>query len=157
LGYASGVPRACIDGPSTVERSSNRHLIIRKNCVKQYVIAARSLGYTWRSIRNVYALRNVIAPVIVMIAGLVRLLVGEQVLVEWLFHWPGLGRLLAWTLVPAQLSSTQGSPLFLNPPVMATVLTLIAILFLVSDLIGAILVRIFDHAYRSWKLKPVGI
>ena len=60
---------------------------------KQYVIAARSLGYTWRSIHNTYALRNVIAPVIVTIAGLIRLLVGEQVLIEWLFRWPGLGRL----------------------------------------------------------------
>ena len=116
---------------------------------KQYVIAARSLGYTWRSIRNIYALRNVIAPVIVTIAGLIRLLVGEQVLVEWLFHWPGLGRLLAWTLVPAQLSSTQGAPLFLNPPVMASVLALIAVLFLISDFIAAILVRIFDPRLRT--------
>ena len=116
---------------------------------KQYVIAARSLGYTWRSIRNTYALRNVIAPVIVTIAGLIRLLVGEQVLIEWLFRWPGLGRLLAWTLVPAQLSSTRGSPLFLHPPVMATVLALIAVLFLVSDFIAAILVRIFDPRLRT--------
>jgi len=85
----------------------------------------------------------------VTIAGLIRLLVGEQVLIEWLFRWPGLGRLLAWTLVPAQLSSTRGSPLFLNPPVMATVLALIAVLFLVSDFIAAILVRIFDPRLRT--------
>lgn len=132
----------------TVQLAQVTASLLSEELRKQYVIAARSLGYTWRSIRNVYALRNVIAPVIVMIVGLIRILVGEQVLVEWLFHWPGLGRLLAWTLVPAQLSSTQGSPLFLNPPVMATVLTLIAILFLVSDLIGAVLVRILDPRLR---------
>jgi peptide/nickel transport system permease protein len=116
---------------------------------KQYVVAARSLGYTWRSIRVQYALRNVIAPVILTVAGLLRLLVGELVLIEWLFKWPGLGRLLAWTLVPAQLTSSQGSPLFLNTQVMAAVLTLIAALFLLSDFIAAILVRIFDPRLRA--------
>jgi peptide/nickel transport system permease protein len=116
---------------------------------KQYIIAARSLGYTWRAIRNRYALRNVIAPVIVAIAGMLRLMVGELVLVEWLFKWPGLGRLLAWTLVPAELSSQRGSPLFLNPPVMAALLTIIAGLFLFSDFFAAILVRIFDPRLRN--------
>ena len=116
---------------------------------KQYVVAARSLGYTWRSISSQYALRNVIAPVVLTIAGLLRLLVGELVLIEWLFRWPGLGRLLAWTLVPAQLTSSRGSPLFLNPQVMAAVLTLIAALFLLSDFIAAILVRIFDPRLRT--------
>ena len=116
---------------------------------KQYVVSARSLGYTWRSIRNNFALRNVLAPVILTFAGMLRLLVGELVLIEWLFRWPGLGRLLAWTLVPAQLTSSRGSPLFLNPQVMAAVLTLIAALFLLSDFIAAILVRIFDPRLRT--------
>lgn len=116
---------------------------------KQYVVAARSLGYTWRSIRSQYALRNVIAPVVLTIASLLRLLVGELVLIEWLFKWPGLGRLLAWTLVPAQLTSTRASPLFLNPQVMAAVLTLIAALFLLSDFIAAVLVRVFDPRLRT--------
>lgn len=116
---------------------------------KQYVVAARSLGYNWRSIRNQYAMRNVIAPVIVAIAGTMRLLVGELILIEWLFRWPGLGRLLAWTLVPPQLSSTAGSPLFLNPPVMAAVLTVIAALFLITDFFAAILVRAFDPRLRE--------
>lgn len=116
---------------------------------KQYVIAARSLGYTWRSIRNQYALKNILAPVILTIAGLSRLILGEQILIEWLFRWPGLGRLLAWTLVPAQLTSTRGSPLFLNPPVMATVLTIIAAIFLLADLLASILVRIIDPRLRN--------
>jgi peptide/nickel transport system permease protein len=119
---------------------------------KQYVTAARSQGYTWRSIRNNFAMRNVIAPVILTFAGVLRLLVGELVLIEWLFRWPGLGRLLAWTLVPPQLTSSAGSPLFLNPPVMAAVLTIIAALFLITDFLAAILVRIFDPRLRE----PVG-
>ncbi len=124
---------------------------------KQYVVAGRSLGHTWRSIRYHYALRNVIAPVILTIASMLRLLVGELLLIEWLFRWPGLGRLLAWTLVPAQLTSSQGSPLFLNPPVMAAVLTLIAGLFLVTDFIAALLVRNFDPRLRNPESEAVNV
>jgi ABC-type dipeptide/oligopeptide/nickel transport system permease component len=116
---------------------------------KQYVVAGRSFGQTWRSIRLHFALKNVIAPVILTIAGLQRFLIGELILIEWLFRWPGLGRLLGWTLVPAQLTSSHGSPLFLNPPVMATVLILIAALFLFTDLISSVLVRFLDPRLRE--------
>jgi peptide/nickel transport system permease protein len=116
---------------------------------KQYVIAGRSLGHTWRSIRLHYALKNVVTPVVLTIAGLQRFLVGELIMIEWLFRWPGLGRILGWTLVPAQLTSSSGSPLFLNPPVMATVLTLIAALFLFADFIAAVTVRYLDPRLRE--------
>lgn len=115
---------------------------------KQYVIAARSFGNTWRSVRLNHALRNVIAPVVLTIAGMQRFMIGELILVEWLFRWPGLGRLLAWTLVPAQFTSSRGSPLFLNPPVMATLITIIAGLFLLIDFSAAVLVRILDPRLR---------
>lgn len=124
---------------------------------KQYVIAGRSLGRTWRSIRLHYALRNVVAPVILTIAGLQRFLVGELIMIEWLFRWPGLGRILGWTLVPAQLTSSRGSPLFLNPPVMATVLTLIAVLFLLTDFIAAVSVRYLDPRLREQETEIVKI
>jgi peptide/nickel transport system permease protein len=116
---------------------------------KQYIVAARSVGHGWREIRNRYAMRNILAPIILMLATVLRLLVGDLVLVEWLFRWPGLGRLLAWTLVPPQLSSSSGSPLFLNAPVMATTLTLIAAFFLLTDLAAAILVRVYDPRIRN--------
>lgn len=116
---------------------------------KQYVVAARSVGHKWRDIRNRYAMRNILAPLFLMMASLLRLLVGELILIEWLFRWPGLGRLLAWTLVPPQLTSSAGSPLFLNAPVLATTLTIIAAMFLVTDFIAALLVRIYDPRVRA--------
>jgi peptide/nickel transport system permease protein len=122
---------------------------------KQYVIAGRSFGHTWRSIRLHYALRNVVAPVILTIAGLQRFLVGELIMIEWLFRWPGLGRILGWTLVPAQLTSSRSSPLFLNPPVMATVLTLIAALFLLTDFFAAVSVRYLDPRLRNQETEIV--
>lgn len=116
---------------------------------KQYIVAARAFGNPWRVVRNHHALRNALPAIILTFAGLLRLVMGELVLVEWLFRWPGLGRLLAWTLVPAQLTNSSGSPLFLNPPVVAAVLTLIAALFLLVDFAAAVLVRYFDPRLRE--------
>ena len=62
-----------------------------------------------------------------------RLMVGELIVVEWLFSWPGLGRLLAFTLIPPQVTS-GGRPMFLHPPTLAAVLTVLAALFLLGDL-----------------------
>ena len=116
---------------------------------KQYTLAARSLGHSWRAIRWRLALSNILAPIILTITGSLRLLVSELILIEWLFRWPGLGRLLSWTLVPAQLTTSAGSPLFLNPPVVAAVLTSIAALFLTTDFIAAALARVLDPRLRA--------
>jgi peptide/nickel transport system permease protein len=116
---------------------------------KEYVLAARSLGHTWRAVRGRLALRNILATLILTIAGSIRLLVGELILIEWLFQWPGLGRLLGWTLIPPLLSSSGGSPLFLNPPVVAAVVTVLAAVFLVTDFIAAVLARVVDPRLRT--------
>jgi peptide/nickel transport system permease protein len=116
---------------------------------KQYIVAARSFGHTWRGIRWRHAMRNIMAAVILAIAGSFRIMVGELIVVEWLFNWPGLGNLLASTLVPGTLSSNLGAtPLFLDPPVVAAVITIIAALFLFLDLFVSVLVRIVDPRLR---------
>ena len=121
---------------------------------KQYVRAARSLGNSWQRIRWKHALRNVLAPVLLAIAGSVRLLVGELIVVEWLFNWPGLGSLLAQTLIPSGVASSVGGAdagglLFLNPPVVAAVLVVFAALFLITDLIATLLAQGFDPRLRE--------
>jgi len=115
---------------------------------RRYILAARSVGLPWRAIHQRHALRPILAPVILTIAGSFRLLMGELILVEWLFDWPGLGRLFALALVPGARGMGM-SPLFLNPPVVATVLTAFATLFLVTDLVAAILVRVVDPRLRA--------
>lgn len=118
----------------------------------RYVMAARSFGYTWRAIRWDKALRNVLAPVILTMAGSFRLLMGELLLVEWLFNWPGLGRMLVQTLVPPSLSSIGGlidtSAFFLNAPLVAGLLVVFAFFFLIADIVSTGLVRIVDPRLR---------
>lgn len=121
---------------------------------QQYVVAARSFGHTWRQIRLRDALRNIYAPVVLTIAGSLRLLVGELIVVEWLFEWPGIGRLLAETLVPSGLAFSRGggsaeSALFLSPPVVAGVLVLFAGLFLLADLAASIAAQVADPRLRE--------
>ena len=119
---------------------------------KQYVVAARSLGQTWRVIRRRDALRNILVPVVLTIAASVRILVGELIVVEWLFQWPGLGNLLAQTLIPSGVAFTRGvteGDLFLDPPVVAAVLAVFAALFILTDLTASVLVRVFDPRLRE--------
>lgn len=108
---------------------------------KQYIVASRSIGNTWNRIRKKHALRNVLAPVIISISSAFRFLVAELILVEWVFIWPGLGRLLALTLIPPNTSSIGGfgsQPIyFLYPELLASVITIFAITFFVIDSISS--------------------
>lgn len=111
---------------------------------KQYVTAARAFGHSARSIRWRYTFRNILAPVALTIAGSLRLLVAELIIIERLFSWPGVGRLLSTTLV-----LTSSSVNFLYPPLVAALLTILVAVFLLADLAASILVRVFDPRVRA--------
>jgi peptide/nickel transport system permease protein len=125
---------------------------------KRYIVAARSFGHTWRAIRWDKALRNVLAPLILTLAGSFRLLMAEMVIVEWLFSWPGLGRLLVLTLVPPNLSNPAGmvniSAYFLNPALVAGLLTVFSLLFLLADLFASSTARLIDPRLRMMEEEP---
>jgi peptide/nickel transport system permease protein len=133
----------------TVQLAQVTAELLKDELDKQYVVAARSVGYTWQSILRRSALRNILASVILSVTGSIRLLVGELIAVEWLFEWPGLGRLLASTLIPSGGSSPLQSPLFLNPSAVAAVLVVFAALFLLTDFLAAVLVRVADPRLRA--------
>ncbi len=124
---------------------------------KLYVVSARSFGNSWSVVRWRHALRAILAPVVLTIASSFRLLVGELILVEWLFRWPGLGYLFAQTLIPPAISSSTGSPVYLNPAVVATVLTVLAALFLLTDLAASITVRAIDPRLRVEAEEVAGV
>lgn len=125
---------------------------------RQYIVAARSFGHTWRDIRWRQAMRNIMAGMILSIATTFRIMVGELVVVEWLFDWPGLGRMLAETLVPGHFSTNLGATAyFLDPPTVAFAIAIIGLLFLLADLLASILVRIVDPRLKTQDiLEPSG-
>lgn len=126
---------------------------------KRYIVAARSFGHTWSAIRWDKALRNVLAPLLMVIASSFRMMIAELVLVEWLFSWPGLGRLLVQTLVPPSLSSLGGlvdtSVFFLYPPLVAALLMIFTLLFLLADTAAMALARSADPRLSNVDEEPI--
>jgi ABC-type dipeptide/oligopeptide/nickel transport system permease component len=85
-------------------------------------------------------------------AGSFRLLVGELVLVEWLFEWPGLGRLLALSLIAPRIAAPGvvfSDHYFLHPPLVAALLTLLTFIFLFADTIASLIARASDPRLRT--------
>lgn len=111
---------------------------------KQYVTAALSFGHSMMNIRRRLAFRNILAPVALTVAGSLRLLVAQLIIIEWLFNWPGLGRLASTTLV---LSSESTN--FLYPPLIAALLMILVAIFYLADLAASTLARTFDPRYQS--------
>ncbi len=106
---------------------------------KQYVVAARSVGFSMPTIKRRHAFRNIIVPVALTVAGSLRLLVAELIIIERLFSWPGMGRIISTTLVV-----TSHSENYLLPPLFAALVTMIVALFLAIDFLVAIIIRIYD-------------
>ncbi len=143
------LPTLALMARPTVQIAQVTAELLRDELDKMYVVAARSVGHTWGAILRRKAMSNILASVVLSIAGSVRLLVGELIVIEWLFEWPGLGRLLASTLIPARTSTPIQAPLFLNPAAVAAILMVIAGIFLVTDFIAAVLVRAVDPRLRA--------
>jgi peptide/nickel transport system permease protein len=115
---------------------------------KTYVYAARSLGHTKARVKRRMAFRNVLAPVMLTIAGSLRMLVTDLILVEWLFFWPGLGRFLAAALIPASRTDMVNSPYLLVPEFVAALLAAVTMIFLIADFLASVFVRVFDPRLR---------
>lgn len=115
---------------------------------RQYVTTARSIGLHERRIARRHVLRNALPSVISTVAAALRLSAGELIIVETLFYWPGLGRLIALTLIPSNASFTAEAALFLSPAVLGAAVACFAALFLLVNLAAGLLVRALDPRVR---------
>lgn len=118
---------------------------------KQYVVTARSVGNAWLAIRRRHILRNVLAPSILFLAATFRLLVAELIVVEWLFGWPGLGRLLAGILLVPTGTEPQRrlfAEFYLHPQTLGLAFAVLAALFAIADLIATAAARRSDPRLR---------
>jgi peptide/nickel transport system permease protein len=111
---------------------------------KQYVVALQGMGHSRGAIRGRFAFRNILALVILVIAGSWRLLIVELIILERLFNWPGLGRLFSSTLI-----LTSQSAYFLFPPLLAALLSVLAFFFMTADLIASLAARLVDPRLTS--------
>jgi peptide/nickel transport system permease protein len=94
-----------------------------------YVLAARAKGLPERLVLRRHALRNALLPTITVLAVDVGILIGGIVVVETVFAYPGLGRLLIFAIEHRDLPLLQAG--------MLVVTTVYALANLVADLLYA--------------------
>jgi peptide/nickel transport system permease protein len=103
---------------------------------ERYVLTAYAKGSKRNSVLLLHVLRNALIPVTVMFFLSLPWIIGGSVIVETIFSWPGMGRLL-WTSI-----STQ------DFPVVQGIILIIAILTVVSNILGDILSAFLDPRIR---------
>ncbi|MBI3516718.1 MAG: ABC transporter permease [Proteobacteria bacterium] len=94
-----------------------------------YVLAARAKGLPERLVLRRHALRNALLPTITVLAVDVGILIGGIVVVETVFAYPGLGRLLIFAIEHRDLPLLQAG--------MLVVTTVYALANLAADLLYA--------------------
>ena len=103
---------------------------------QEYIVAARAKGLDERTILIRHALKNALLPVLTFAGMQLGYLLGGTVIVETIFAWPGLGKLLVDSIFARDFALVQGCVLF------------IAILFSLSNLAVDILYAVLDPRIR---------
>ncbi|NCC26134.1 MAG: ABC transporter permease [Deltaproteobacteria bacterium] len=75
---------------------------------EKFVITARSKGMTETRVVGLHAMRNALPPVLNYLGGQLGYLFGGAVVVESIFLWPGLGRLLVDAVKARDMFVVQG-------------------------------------------------
>ena len=101
-----------------------------------YIKFARARGLAERTIYFVHALRNTLVPVITVIGLNIGGLIAYSVITETVFQWPGTGLMFIQAVD------------FVDVPIMAAYLIFVALLFVVINLIVAILYFVVDPRIR---------
>jgi peptide/nickel transport system permease protein len=101
-----------------------------------YIRAARLKGLSASSVIFRHALRNALAPAIAVISLDVGYLLGGIIVVEEVFAWPGLGRLIVFGVQNRDL-----------PLIQATTLVLAAA-YAISNLLADVLIALLDPRVR---------
>ena len=101
-----------------------------------YIRAARLKGLRERRVIRRHALPNSLAPAVAVISLDVGYLLGGIIVVEEIFTWPGIGRLLIYALENRDL------------PVIQAITLLLATVYALSNLLSDIIIAILDPRVR---------
>ena len=104
-----------------------------------YIKFARARGLSDRTIHFRHALRNTLVPVITIIGLQLGTLIAFSIITESVFQWPGMGLLFIQAVT------------FADIPVMAAYLCLIALIFVLINLVVDLLYFVVDPRLRLEK------
>lgn len=102
-----------------------------------YIRTASAKGVKWRDVVRGHALPNAAVPIVTIVGFMVGSLIAGAVVVETIFSWPGIGRLLIISVSNRDLAVVQ------------CILLLIAAVMVVSNLIVDLLYGWLDPRLRS--------
>lgn len=94
-----------------------------------YVRTARMLGLPgWRIVLQ-HALKNAMPPVLTITAAVLGFAIGGQVLIEYIFAWPGLGQYAYNAILASDFPAIQGFIILVT--------TIYVLIYLVVDIVNA--------------------
>jgi len=117
--------------------------LLENELQKDYIQVARSKGLSWWQLFWRHALPNMLSPILITIGEAMRLMVGELVIVEAIFLWPGIGRIFLLT-IGLRLDARAAGAFFGNPNLIAIVAVIMGSWLLIADLIASVLAYRFD-------------
>lgn len=137
-GFASHVvlPAATLGLILTAHISRQVRSEVSEVLSSDYVRAARLKGLRERRVIRRHVLPNSLAPAVAVISLDVGYLLGGIIVVEEIFAWPGLGRLLIYALENRDL------------PVIQAITLLLATVYALSNLISDIVIALLDPRVR---------
>lgn len=102
-----------------------------------YIRTARAMGIPQGRIHYVYALKNTLLPVITVIGLKLGELIAFSIVTETVFQWPGLGLLFIQAVS------------FADIPIMAAYLVMVAVVFVMINLVVDVLYALVDPRLRT--------
>ena len=106
---------------------------------QDYIVTAKAKGLDERMILLKHALKNAMLPVITFVGLQLGFLLGGAVIVETIFAWPGIGKLLVDSIYARDFALIQGCVLF------------IAVIFALANLAVDVLYAYLDPRIRYEK------
>ncbi len=110
---------------------------INEELSKQYVVYALSKGLSYRQVIVKHVFKNSLMPVISLLGLSLPALLGGSVLVETIFAWPGLGRLV--------VEATFGR----NYPVLVALTVIYGCLVVVANLLSDVFAEAIDPRLKT--------
>jgi peptide/nickel transport system permease protein len=110
---------------------------------QEYVRVAHGKGLSWRAVYWDHVLPSIVSAVVIALGQSARLLIAGLMIVETLFLWPGLGRVL---MAAAGIRTDGRTPvtLFGNPDLLAVLAVIFGLWLLLADFITAVVAHWLD-------------
>ena len=117
--------------------------LLENELQRDYIQVAQSKGLNWRRVLGRHAWANVLSPALITIGEAMRLMIGGLVLVEAIFLWPGIGRILLYSL-GLRLDAGPTGNFFGDPELIAILAVILGSWILLADLVAGLLAYHFD-------------